>query len=350
MGIILSKRFIRKDIDLENNASWYKSLYENSRDGIVSVNLNYQVIGFNREALKMTGIPIKKARNQPIEILESLIIAEDREQARSMLAQSLEGVTLSHEITVLREDGRRLELNVTNVPVILEGQVAGCNIILKDITEEKKQAEKINYLAFHDELTGLPNRRMFNQAISKIIEESGLDQPEFAVMVLDIDQFKEINDSLGHLYGDLLLQEVSKRISQAVKGHDVMLARMGGDEFTLLYRYYENGDEITSLAKQIIDTIQLPYRLKDNDYFISASIGMAVFPADGQDAVELLKNADTAMYEVKKNGKNGYHYFSTKQADKDRNKILGYYFNKSVLGNDLDRVVFVPVRKVKKEG
>lgn len=182
----------------------------------------------------------------------------------------------------------------------MDGEVVGSYIIFKDITAEKRAQLKVNHLAFHDELTGLPNRRKFNQAIAETIEQSSTSDSHFAVMVLDIDRFKIINDSLGHMVGDQFLQEVSGRIQQAIAGQDVMLARIGGDEFTLLCRNYETQDTIKRLAEQIISCIQAPYRLKDSDFYVSASIGIALFPSHGQDAVQLLKNADTAMYEVKK--------------------------------------------------
>jgi len=140
-------------------------------------------------------------------------------------------------------------------------------------------------------------------------------------MVLDIDRFKMINDSLGHTVGDQFLQEVSVRIKKASAGHNVLLARMGGDEFTLLFRDYESQASITSLANQIIHSIQAPYRLKDSDFYVSASIGIAMFPGHGQDAVQLLKNADTAMYEVKKRGKNDFQFYTTELNQKLQDKI-----------------------------
>lgn len=129
-------------------------------------------------------------------------------------------------------------------------------------------------------------------------------------MVLDIDRFKMINDSLGHTYGDQFLKEVSGRIQACTAGHDVLVARMGGDEFTLLCRGYERESDVTELTGRIVSAIQVPYRLKENDFFVS--IGIAIFPRHGTDADQLMKNADTAMYEVKKKGKNGFEYFSNK--------------------------------------
>ncbi|MGG1635161.1 bifunctional diguanylate cyclase/phosphodiesterase [Paenibacillus sp. NRS-1760] len=309
-GIYISKRFAHKDSEIEQNEKWYKSLYENSQDGIVSVDLHYRVTSHNTNALKITGFSSKEVMHQSISTLSGIIVHEDQERVKQMFQRSFAGETVNHETAIIRADGMRIELNVANVPVVVDGEVVGSYIIFKDITAEKRAQLKVNHLAFHDELTGLPNRRKFNQEIAETIEQSSTSDSHFAVMVLDIDRFKIINDSLGHMVGDQFLQEVSGRIQQAIAGQDVMLARIGGDEFTLLCRNYETQDTIKRLAEQIISCIQAPYRLKDSDFYVSASIGIALFPSHGQDAVQLLKNADTAMYEVKKKGKNDYQFFT----------------------------------------
>ncbi|MDQ8736046.1 EAL domain-containing protein [Paenibacillus sp. LHD-38] len=321
LGIYISKRLAIKDSELEQNEKWYKSLYENNQDGIVSVDLQRRVISHNSIALQITGYSSKEVVNQPISSLNEIIVPEDQERVKQMFHRSFEGETLNHETSIVRADGKRLELSVTNVPVVIDGKVVGSYIIFKDITEEKQAKNRINHLAFHDELTSLPNRRMFNQTIAEAIEENSSAKLPFAVMVLDIDRFKMINDSLGHTVGDQFLQEVSMRIQQALKGHDAMLARMGGDEFTLLCRNYESLETIELLAKEIIKTIQAPYRLMDNDFYVSASIGISLFPSHGHDAIKLLKNADTAMYEVKKKGKNDYQFYSNELDQKLLEKI-----------------------------
>lgn len=309
-GIYISKRLASKDLEIEQNEKWYKSLYENSQDGIVSVDLQHRVISFNSVALQLTGYSGKQVINQPISALSTIIVSEDQEKVKQMFQSTFQGERSNLETAIIRPDGIRLDLNVSYVPVIVEGNVVGSYIIFKDITEELRAKQKISHLAFHDELTGLPNRRMFNQAIAQAIEDSSISKSSFAVMVLDIDRFKMINDSLGHTVGDQFLKEVSKRIEKSAEEYNVILARMGGDEFTLLCREYESHETVKALAKQIISSIQAPYRLKDSDFYVSASIGISLFPGHGHDAIQLLKNADTAMYEVKKRGKNGYQFFT----------------------------------------
>nr|WP_127454116.1 EAL domain-containing protein [Paenibacillus anseongense] len=306
-GIFISNRLSRKDNEIEEHEKWYRSLFENNQDGIISINMQYRIIGFNSAVTQLTGLTGEWFRNQTIDNILPFIVPEDQERTREMFVKSRGGEMQTYQTAIIHEQGHRVELSVINAPVILDGEVVGSYIIAKDITEEKQSKEKIQHLAFHDELTGMPNRRMFNEVLGKMIDS---EAKQFAVMVMDLDRFKLINDSLGHTYGDQFLQEMCERIRRCMEGMNVTLARMGGDEFTLLCDSRYEREEVADFAEQIIRAIGVPYRLKENDFYVTASIGIAVYPNDGADAVQLLKNADTAMYEVKKNGKNGYQFYT----------------------------------------
>ncbi|MDJ0834059.1 MAG: EAL domain-containing protein [Gammaproteobacteria bacterium] len=182
--------------------------------------------------------------------------------------------------------------------------------------------DQIRYLAYHDSLTGLPNRAMFRENLEHLIEYSRRNEKEFAIMFLDIDDFKRINDSLGHHIGDLLLQEVSRRISHALRKSDYMmpmpvtldqagnmLARLGGDEFTMLLPDIVNDSAPGTVARRLIEKLSEPMDLEGHEFFIGASLGITIFPLDGQDPDELLKMADIAMYHAKEQGKNNYQYY-----------------------------------------
>ncbi|WP_309492193.1 EAL domain-containing protein [Paenibacillus anseongensis] len=306
-GIFISNRLSRKDNEIEEHEKWYRSLFENNQDGIISINMQYRIIGFNSAVTQLTGLTGEWFRNQTIDNILPFIVQEDQERTREMFVKSRGGEMQTYQTAIIHEQGHRVELSVINAPVILDGEVVGSYIIAKDITEEKQSKEKIQHLAFHDELTGMPNRRMFNEVLGQMIDS---EAKQFAVMVMDLDRFKLINDSLGHTYGDQFLQEMCERIRRCMEGMNVTLARMGGDEFTLLCDSRYEREEVADFAEQIIRAIGVPYRLKENDFYVTASIGIAVYPNDGADAVQLLKNADTAMYEVKKNGKNGYQFYT----------------------------------------
>ncbi|UQZ32960.1 PAS domain S-box protein [Paenibacillus sp. PK3_47] len=309
-GIYISRRFSHHETEIMVNEKWYKSLYENNQDGILSIGLNQRIIGFNRAAAQIIGVSSDLLQNQTLDFLRQIVAEEDRERMHDVFSSAFEGKEVSYETGIVHQDGRRVEVNVINAPVMVDGQVVGTYVIARDVTEEKRIKEKNHYLAFHDELTGLPNRRMFNQLLSQTIEKHSGKQEPFAVIAMDLDRFKFINDSLGHLYGDFFLQEMSCRIRNSVVNENVTLARMGGDEFAMLCRFTRKNMNVTAIAEQMIRAIEKPFHLKDRDFYITASIGIAFFPDHGQDAAELLKNADTAMYEVKKNGRNDYHFFS----------------------------------------
>lgn len=310
VSLYISRLFSKQESEKKENEKWYRSLYEHNQDGIISIDLHMRIVGINPAAARIGGIKEKQLKDQSVSALLTMIVEEDRERIRHMFGRATDGEEMKYETVIYSTNQERVELGVVLAPVIVDKQVVGNYIIMKDITDEKRVKVRNYHLAFHDELTGLPNRRMFNQRLSETMESHRYEQKQFAVMVLDLDRFKVINDSLGHIYGDLFLQEMSRRIKDELNGEDVTVARMGGDEFAILVHQYTNLGDITRLAERIIQAIAKPCYLKESEFYVTGSIGIAVFPDHGQDAVELLQHADTAMYEVKKNGKNGYQFFS----------------------------------------
>lgn len=313
-GIFINKRFSQKDSVIQENESWYRSLYKNNEYGIISIDTNGIITNINPAAVKISGLHAEEVVNQPISKIGMIISEEEKEKTREEFYQSFEQSRSNFETTIVHPDGRYVELSVLNVPVDIQGKVVGNHIIVKDITEENAVKQKMKHQAYHDELTGLPNRGKFNELLNQAITTREQDPSSFAIMVLDIDRFKMINDSLGHTYGDMFLQGVSNRILKCAEGFEANIARMGGDEFTILCSTGAKGQEAAQLAERILVALQQPFHLKDSEFYVSASIGTALFPSDGKSAVELLKKADTAMYEVKKQGKNG-HLFYTPQLD-----------------------------------
>ncbi|MFF2527480.1 EAL domain-containing protein [Brevibacillus sp. NPDC058079] len=309
-GLFINKRLSQKDTVIQENESWYRSLYKNNEYGIISLDTGGCIIKMNPAVTKIGGLSEEEFMNQHVSKIGMHIVEEKRDITKDSFAQSFQPIRNNFETTILHPNGNRVELSVLNVPVEIEGEVVGNHIIVKDITEENRVKEKIRYLAYHDELTDLPNRRKFNQVLHQSIEKSSQDSSSFAVMVIDIDRFKMINDSLGHSYGDIFLQGVSDRIVKNAEGYHATIARMGGDEFTILCETGTDRREAESLADKIIEALKQPFSLKDSEFYISASIGTAIFPDHGTDAGALLKKADTAMYEVKKQGKNGHLFYT----------------------------------------
>ena len=176
--------------------------------------------------------------------------------------------------------------------------------------DEKTRADaRIEYLASHDSLTNLPNREMFNGLLRYAIEAARRHQRRFAVLFIDLDRFKIINDSLGHDAGDILLVEIANRLRGALRSSDVV-ARLGGDEFVVILEETEEGDDIERIARNLLSVLGLPMQLSGHECHTTASIGIAMYPSDGSDVLTLTKNADMAMYLAKEDGKNGFRFFT----------------------------------------
>ena len=183
--------------------------------------------------------------------------------------------------------------------------------VARDITERKIAEDTINFQAYHDLLTNLPNRALLRDRLSLAISQAKREDELLAVMFLDLDRFKNINDSLGHVVGDELLQQVSTRLKSCIREGDT-LARFGGDEFTLLLPKIARGKEdVSGVAEKINQVLKDPFLVDDNELYVSASIGIAIYPRDGTDMDSLIKHADIAMYNVKDTGKNNYRFYST---------------------------------------
>ena len=177
------------------------------------------------------------------------------------------------------------------------------------LEEHIVHAKKIEHLAFHDSLTGLPNRSFFSQLLSQGIAESKRYERCFALLFLDLDRFKIINDTLGHDAGDELLKEMARRLTEALRETDT-LARLGGDEFVVLLPEMNDEKQLSAVAKKILSTVGRPFHLAGQDLRVTVSIGISVFPTDGEDEQTLVKNADIAMYHAKEGGKNNFCFYS----------------------------------------
>ena len=213
------------------------------------------------------------------------------------------------EFRVLASDGswRSLEsigTNCLNVP-----GVNGIVVNTRDVSERRVIQAHIQHLAFHDALTGLPNRSLMQDRISQAVTRAERSNHQFAVMFIDIDNFKNINDTLGHDAGDDLLCEVAKRLSNVVRARDT-IGRQGGDEFIALLDKLEGQSGATRVAQKVLATMRAAFQVKGVEQYVSGSIGIAVFPDDGRDAATLLKSADTAMFHSKALGKNTYQFFT----------------------------------------
>ena len=178
-----------------------------------------------------------------------------------------------------------------------------------EISERRQAQSKLNYLAYHDPLTGLANRRCFIERLDESLRENGRHGERLAVLFIDLDQFKQVNDSLGHGVGDELLVSVAARLSEHVRLID-MLARLGGDEFICLMEAVRSEDEVEMLAREILGAFEQPFKLGDHELFLTAAVGISLFPGDGDSVLDLMRNADTAMYRAKAQGRGNFHFYT----------------------------------------
>src|SRR5690606_13337816 len=180
--------------------------------------------------------------------------------------------------------------------------------IIRDITERKQTDAKISSLVYLDPLTGLPNRRLFNDRLASMLSRAVENQQRFSLLYLDIDHFKLVNDTFGHATGDQLLIEVTERLKKHAAERDT-ISRLGGDEFILLLPQTDSS-KAAEFAQQVLDCFNEPFQFNGEEVFITPSIGISLYPTDWEDAETLIKNADLALYRVKEEGKNNYQFFT----------------------------------------
>jgi diguanylate cyclase (GGDEF)-like protein/PAS domain S-box-containing protein len=235
------------------------------------------------------------------------------EQFRQAVQPLIDGVlpSLTFQTLQRHKDGHDVPVEVFLQLVRLEGQDPRFVQMVSDISERKQTEQRMAHIANHDALTDLPNRHLLQDRIRQALIHARRNGSQGAVLFIDLDKFKIINDSMGHDIGDLLLKEVAQRLVSSLRSQDTV-ARQGGDEFVVVLHSVANARDAGTTTQKLLAALLLPYQLKGKELNISASIGIAVFPDDGEDADTLLKHSDTAMYQAKEAGRNSYQFFARK--------------------------------------
>ncbi len=232
----------------------------------------------------------------------------------------------------LRRDGTVFPQEVSLTSIAGGGIVC----VVRDITERTYAEEQIKHLAYHDALTALPNRLLFKDRLTVAIAQAQRNAQRLAVLFLDLDRFKFINDSLGHNVGDHLLQAVAKRVQASIRDSDT-IARLGGDEFTLLLPNLLKSDDAAPIAEKVLEAIRQPFRMEEHEFYISTSIGISLYPEDGGDAETLIKNADTAMYQAKEVGRDNYQMFNAHVNARSLQRIaIEHGLHRALVSNELE--------------
>jgi diguanylate cyclase (GGDEF)-like protein/PAS domain S-box-containing protein len=319
---VLRRRRIEREhalmtAQLEQSERLHRFLVENSPDIIYTLDSEGCFVFVNNRVESLLGYDNGELIGQHY---SKIVHPDDRENARYAFAERRVGTraTFNFEIRLCCKDHAVRHFENRSIVAILSSQGVYCaddaeqrrrflgtSGVLRDITERKKAEETIAYQAFHDLLTGLPNRVLFRDRLDLAINQAKRRHHRVGVMYLDIDRFKVVNDTYGHAEGDELLRHFARRVRNCLRGSDT-LSRQGGDEFTILLPDIEAADAIETIAAKILNELQPPFDVGGKNFTTSASIGIAIYPDNGTSAEELLRHADIAMYEVKHRGKNGF--------------------------------------------
>ena len=302
-----------KALELQNEVA--KLTLDAIEEAVLRIDRNGDITYLNRKAEILTGWPRKEALGRPIvDVLR--ITGGGRTSPVGKPLIGLEGglgatmpLANSKSCTLVRRDGFELGIENTVTPIHdQDGIVTGSVVAFHDVSAARARSVEISHLAQHDPLTGLPNRVLLNDRLMQAISLALRQDKQLAVMFVDLDQFKKVNDSLGHDVGDKLLQSVAGRLVNCVRRTDTV-SRLGGDEFVVLLSQVEHEEDAAMSARKILRALATPHIVDYKNLDISASIGVSTYPSDGPDAENLLNKADTAMYEAKKQGRNNYQFF-----------------------------------------
>ncbi|MFC5711483.1 EAL domain-containing protein [Thalassorhabdus alkalitolerans] len=307
----LNKEKIFKELSFDSENIW--RIFSHMNDGLVITDYKQRIIMVNPAYEKMTGYTYEEVYGKNPKFISSG--KTSREAIIEMWDHLNTKGTWTGELFNKRKDEEEFCSFMTVTHVKKEPESDSFFIgIMRDITERKKAEEEASYLAHHDSLTGLPNRMAFEQMVEEAIEDGQGKGTKLGILFLDLDRFKRVNDSFGHQRGDVLLQEVSRRLYAAVKDHG-KISRFGGDEFTILVEDTEEKEETAVLLNKIFDSLRVPVRLEGQNLYLTTSIGVSFYPEHGESVEELLKNADFAMYQTKDEGRNNFSYYHEAMKD-----------------------------------
>jgi diguanylate cyclase (GGDEF)-like protein/PAS domain S-box-containing protein len=281
-------------------------------DAVVCTDIVGNITFLNLAAEKMTGWPSEEALGRPMAEVFRILDAVTREAAPNPMDTAVMQNKTAHlppNCMLVRRDGFETPIEDSVAPIHdREGKATGAVIVFRDVSAARAMAEQMTHSAQHDFLTGLPNRMLLNDRVNQAIALAVRHSKKVAVLFLDLDGFKHINDSLGHPIGDKLLQSIAKRLVGCVRGSDTV-SRQGGDEFVVLLSEMEQQEDAAISARRILEAVAQAHSIDQHDLHLTTSIGVSVHPDDGLDAETLVKNADTAMYQAKENGRQSYQFF-----------------------------------------
>ncbi|MBT2644833.1 EAL domain-containing protein [Bacillus sp. ISL-41] len=311
----------------------YRSLIDHNLDAVFSIDLKGKILDVNPAAQLLTGYTVKQLKTRKI---TGLICESDLPTLKEVISETkLGNAKESLDCRFMHRKGKLLTVHLKTIPIVVHSEIKGMYIILRDLSEQAKNTELIKYMAFHDQLTGLRNRRALLDQLDSLVKNVKKQRAEFALLFLDIDRFKYLNDTLGHLVGDQILKQVAHRLVDIQK-ENCTVYRQGGDEFIiLLEKTGRNG--AGEFAQKVLCRFNESFYFNSQEYYITPSIGISLFPNDGKDAETLIKYADEALYSVKEKGKAHYQFYRSDMQSTGVNVItLEAHLRKAIERNELE--------------
>jgi len=308
LGLALA-RLRRSNRELSERENRYRSLYQNTPVMLHSINRHWELVSVSNTWLEKLGYREEEVLGRPL--LDFFSESSRLQAQRTTLPQFFRyGRVQDIPYTLIRKNGESLEVLLSAIAEYDEaGEFMRSLAVAVDVTERKRAEASARRLAYFDTLTGLCNRVLFQDRFNQALEHALANQRALAMLYLDLDRFKGINDALGHAFGDLVLQTVALRLGESLPEKDV-LARLGGDEFVLFVPEAGDNLELIQMARKLLDALSPAIQLQGREMFVSASIGIARFPEQGSSYAELLRNAEIAMYAAKETGRNTFQLYN----------------------------------------
>jgi diguanylate cyclase (GGDEF)-like protein/PAS domain S-box-containing protein len=281
-------------------------------DAVISTDAAGSVTYLNRVAEAMTGWTGAEAQGRPFADVFQIVNSENPQHASNpmlLAMQKNETVGLAAGSILIRRDGHHSAIEDSAAPIHdRRGRVTGAVMVFHDVTHARAMSQQMSYLAHHDYLTDLPNRLLLDDRLAQAMGAAHRHGGQLAVLFVDVDRFKHVNDSLGHAIGDELLLSVARRLVASVRASDTV-SRQGGDEFVVLLPAIAHAEDASLSANKILTALAMPHRVKEHDLQITVSMGVSIYPDDGTDAETLVKHADIAMLNAKESGRNNFQFF-----------------------------------------
>jgi diguanylate cyclase (GGDEF)-like protein/PAS domain S-box-containing protein len=316
-----------------------RGVFENAREAVVILDRAARIQEVNPAFAEITGRPRETLFGHELDsTLEGAF-----PEYHSAIRLALSGQAWSGQIVLARSNGEERTYLLSFSPIHSDTHSPYIIALFSDVTEIDRTQRRLQKQALHDQLTGLPNRRFYRDRLQSLIDESGESQTCFTLCFIDLDDFKSVNDSLGHSAGDELIVEVARRIQKAA-GDQSFVSRFGGDEFAILIPHTDQDfKQIATITDEVLQQVRAPFQLGNMEVRVRASLGIAEFPLDGEDPDELMQNADMAMYSAKKSGRNQIRCFSRRMKQEvDRRNQIQRQLHEVVSGKDLS-IEYQPV-------